>query len=211
MRRCDRRGRDQFPDMQRVFAAINQALRSAGVPEYEEPSRLRGGGWGFKLYPWNGIAFLQRFAAYFCEDEADVWPAPGDPATMDRPLDDEVWEEATYMLDLLPFQHLILPHPTRGLWVPVDFDKVIFTDEALGLRGQFGSSVRLKAECEELAKVLRLPLDLDPEDEAVQEAKFNPGTSRTRWKKYGVESHNLLALYRACQESIRLGSAIYID
>jgi hypothetical protein len=130
---------------------------------------------------------------------------------MDKPLDDEMWEEACYMLDLLPFQHLILHHPTSGLWAPVDFGRVIFPDEKLGIGRQLGSSVRLKAECEELAKILRLPLDLDPDDEAVQVAKFNPGKSRTRWKKYGVESHNLLALYRACQESIRLGSAIYID
>jgi hypothetical protein len=209
MRRCD--PMDQFLDMQRRFAAVNQALRAADAPEYEEPSRIRGHGWGFKLYPGNGIAYLQRFAAYFCEDEVDEWPAPGDPATIKNPLDDETWKEACYMYDLLPFQHLILHHPTSGLWVPVDFDKVIVPDEKLGIGYQLGSSVRLKAECEELAKILRLPLDLDPEDEAVQEAKFNPGKSRTRWKKYGVESHNLLALYQACHKSIALGSAIYID
>ena len=209
MRRCG--PTDQFPDMQRKFAAVNQALRAAGVAEHEEPSRIRGGSWGFKLYPENGVAFLQRFAAYFCEDEVDEWPPPGDPATMENPLDDEMWEEACYMLDLLPFQHLILHNSTWGFWVPVDFPKVIFPDEKLGIGGQLGSSVRLKAECEELAKILRLPLDLDPEGEAVQEAKFNPGKSRTRWKKYGVESHNLLGLHRACQKSITLGSAIYID
>jgi hypothetical protein len=79
MRRGDPEGEDQFPDMRREFAAVNQALRAAGVPEYDEPSRIRGHSWGFKLYPENGIAFLQRFAAYFCEDEAEEWPTPRRP------------------------------------------------------------------------------------------------------------------------------------
>jgi hypothetical protein len=207
MRRCDQEG---FRDAKKAFAAINKALRKEGAPTYEEPERIRGGGWGFKLNPENGIAFLQRFAAYFYDDEVVEWPVPGDPATMDNPLDDEEWEEACYMLELLPFQHLILHPPRYGYWVPVDFPDAIFPDEKFGIGNQLGSSVRLKAECEELAKILRLPLGLDPEADEVTEAMFNPGKSRTRWKKYGVESHNLLALYRACEQSIKLGAAIYL-
>jgi hypothetical protein len=71
--------------------------------------------------------------------------------------------------------------------------------------------VRLKAECEQIAEMLKLPLKLDPEDAAVQDAMFNPGKGRTRWKKYGVESHNLLALHRACERSLATGAAIYVN
>jgi hypothetical protein len=209
MRCCDPEG---YRYAKRAFAAVNKALRKEGAPEYQEPEDLGDDGGSFKLYPSNGLAFLQRFAAYFYDDEDEVeeWPTPGDPATMDNPLDDQEWEEACYMLELLPFQHLILHEPTGGYWVPVDFPDVIFPDEKLGIGNQLGSSVRLAAECVELAKILRLPLDLDPDDEAVRQAMFHPGKSRTRWKKYGVESHNLLGLYRACRESILLGAAIYV-
>jgi hypothetical protein len=210
MRRCDA---EDYRAAKKDFAAVNKALRKAGAPEYEEPEDLHGRGWSFKLYPSNGLAFLQRFAAYFegGDDEVEEWPTPGDPDTMDNPLDDEMWEEACYMLELLPFQHLILHSPKGGYWVPVDFPDAIFPDKRLGVGNQLGSSVRLKAECEGLAMILRLPLDLDPEDEEVQQAKFHPGKSRTRWKKYGVESHNLLALHRACEKSIALGAAIFVD
>ena len=209
MRRCDREG---YQAAKKRFAAVNTALRAAGAPEYEEPENLHGRGWSFKLYPSNGLAFLQRFAAYFesGEDEVEEWPTPGDPATMNNPLEDEVWEDACAMLELLPFQHLILHPPKDGYWVPVDFPDAIFPDEKLGVGNQLGSSVRLKTECEGLAKILKLPLDLDPEDKSVLEAMYHPGKSRTRWKKYGVESHNLLALHRACEKSIALGAAIYV-
>jgi hypothetical protein len=208
MRRNDPEG---YRDAKKDFAAINKALRAAGATTYQEPDRLRGKGWSFKLYPENGIAFLQRFAAYFTEyDEPEEWPTPGDPKTMANPLDDEEVEEAYYMLELLPYQHLILHSPRDGYWVPVPFENVIFPDEKLGIGGQLGSSVSLLAELEELAKALRLPLEMGPEAPAVQQAKFHPGKSRTRWKKYGVESHNLLALRRACLKSVELGAAIYL-
>src|SRR5262245_17185372 len=209
MRQCDPEG---YRDAKKQFAAINKALRKAGVPEYEEPDDTEGGDWRFKLYPSNGIAFLQRFAAY-CQDVEDEmeWPAPGDPETMDNPLEDEVVEDVYYLLEVMSFPHLIMHNPRCGYWVPVDFRDVIFPDKKLGVGNQLSSSVRLKAECEELGRILRLPLHLDPEDKAVREAMFRPGKSRTRWKKYGVESHNLLALYRSCQKSIELGSAIYVD
>jgi hypothetical protein len=209
MRRIDR---GQYQDAKKEFAAVNKALRKAGAPEHEEPDKLPGGSWGFKLYPSNGLAFLQRFAAY-CNDLEDEmeWPTPGNPKTMDNPLMDEVVEEVYYLLEVMSFQHLILHNPKWGYWVPVNFRDVIFPDKTLGIGNMLGSSLRLKAECEGLAAILRLPLDLDPEDEAVKNAMFHPGKSRTRWKRYGVESHNLLALYRACQQSVALGSAIFVE
>jgi hypothetical protein len=130
---------------------------------------------------------------------------------MDNPLEDEVVEDVYSLLEVMSFPHLIMHNPVWGYWVPVDFGDVIFPDKKLGIGNQLGSSVRLKAECEELAAVLRLPLDLDPEVEAVRQAMYHPGKSRTRWKKYAVESHNLLALYRACQKSISLGAAIHVN
>jgi hypothetical protein len=209
MRRCDPEG---YRDAKKQFAAINKTLHKAGTPEYEEPDDLRGADWSFKLYPSNSLAFLQRFAAYCNEGEDEMeWPTPGDPKAIGNPLEDEVVEDVYSLLEVMSFPHLIMHNPAWGYWVPVDFREVIFPVKKLGIGNQLGSSVRLKAECEELAAILRLRLDLDPEDEVVREAMFHPGKSRTRWKKYGVESYNLLALYRACQKSITLGSAIYVN
>lgn len=208
MRQCDPEG---YRDAKKSFAAINKALRKAGVLEYEEPDDTRGGDWRFRLSPPDGLAYLQRFAAYCQDDEGQMeWPAPGDSKTMDNPLGDEVLEDVYDLQEVMAFPHLVMHNPRWGYWVPVDFEEVIFPDERLGIGHLLGSSVRLKAECEKLAAVLRLPLDLDPDDEEVRRAVSRPGKGRTRWKKYGIESHNLLALHRACGHSIRLGAAIYL-
>src|SRR5215217_4800552 len=61
MRQCDAEGYRYAKD---EFAAINETLRKQGLPEYSEPDDTRGESWWFQLYPSNGIAFLQRFAAH---------------------------------------------------------------------------------------------------------------------------------------------------
>jgi hypothetical protein len=208
MRQCDSEG---YRDAKKSFAAINKALRKEGVSEYEEPEDTNGRDWYFKLAPSNGLAFLQRLAAYCQDDEDDMeWPTPGDPERMGNPLEDEVVEDVYSLLEVMAFPHLIMHNPTWGYWVPVDFEEVIFPAKRLGIGNLLGSSIRLKRECEQLATILRLPLDLDPDDKSVWDAIERRGKSRTRWKKYGVESHNLLALYRACQHSVELGAAIYV-
>lgn len=208
MRRCDREG---YEIAKKHFAAINRALRLAGVAEYQEPELLPGYPWWTQLSPSNGIAFLQRFAAYVTEGGPKKWPVPGDPMTMVNPLQDEMWEEASTLLGMHPFQHLSLHDPQWGYWVPVDFPDVIFPAESLRVGNQLGSSARLKVECEALAEILELPLDTDLESEEIGGGDFHWNRNKPRWKKYEVESGVLLALHRACRESLRVGAAIYVQ
>lgn len=61
-----------------------------------------------------------------------------------------------------PFDHLA----QAGLWVPVDFPRVLPTDLP-DERAVLGSAVRLKAECEALAALAGFPLTPDPDPAAL--------------------------------------------
>jgi hypothetical protein len=195
----------------RTFAAIRQVLRDGGVPDYEEPT-LSGQSWSSQVWPSNGIAYLQRFAAYFPDpDETEEWPTPGDPKARLNPLHDEVVEDS-YSLDQEgPFQHLIFHNPQYGFWVPVDFPDVVMPEEGMGVGNFIGSSVRLLEECERLAKLLELPLTMSPNDKCIWLVVDHPGKGRLPWQRYGIESFNLLRLYHGCRKSLELGAALYIN
>jgi hypothetical protein len=195
----------------RTFAALRQALREAGAPEYQEPA-VTGRSWALQVWPSNGLAYLQRFAAYFPDpDGPEGWPAPGDRAAMPDPLQDEVLQDAYYLDQQGPFQHLIFHDAEHGFWVPVDFPGVIMPAEGTGLGPFVGSSVRLAAECERLAGLLGLPLNYDPDDRQLWHAADHPGAGPLRWQRYGIESFNLLRLHHACRKSLELRAAIYLD
>jgi len=200
------------PDVRKEFDAVARILRKRKIQGYKEPEQLDDG-WCARVTPSNGIAFLQRFASYFPLDDdatADEWPTPGDPETMDNPLEDEMYYDACSMLEFHPFQHLILHSCRDGYWVPVDFPDVIFPGRRTGIN-MLGSSVRLLKECDELAALLKLPRRLKFDDPDLLHALDNPGKSKTRWKKYGVESYNLVMLRTACQVSIKTGAAVVLE
>ena len=76
------------------------------------------------------------------------------------------------------------------------------------IAGAVGSSYRLRDECAHVAKLLELPLGLDPESEDVWSAEEEQGISPVKWRRYGVESRVCLVLHHAADLSIRYGSAI---
>lgn len=205
----ERWGREYRDDFTRLLKSLRQALRDAGAPDYQEPTFSRC--WSIPLWPSNGLAFVQRLAAYFPDpDDVQEWPTPGDPATMPNPLDDDEVKDS-YALDQEgPFQHLIFHHPRSGFWVPVDFADVIMPDESFGVGNLVGSSVRLLAECERLARLLDLPLLMGPDDKRLRLVAERPGVGPSGWTRYGVEAYNLVRLYAACRESLERGAAIYV-
>jgi hypothetical protein len=200
------------PTVGREYAAIRRILKKHGIEGYEEPEQLDNG-WCACVTPSNGIAFLQRFASYFPLDDdatADEWPVPGDDETMGNPLEDDMYEDAVSLLECHPFQHLILHSCRHGYWVPVDFPDVIFPGRRTGI-DMLGSSVRLLKECDELAKLLRLPRGLKFDDPDLLDALNHRGRTKPRWKKYGIESYNLVMLRTACQVSLKTGAAVTIE
>jgi hypothetical protein len=201
---------EYFPDqnVEKEFEAIHRVLKRHGVKGYEEPTQLDAV-WTESVTPENGIAFLQRFVSYFpMDDPEDEWPTPGNEE-MD-PFKDEMHEDAISLLELHPFQHLLLHRWEQGYWVPVDFPDVIFPSKRTGIT-MIGSSVRLLQECDELAKILRLPGKITLDDSDLCDALNNPGKGKTRWKKYGIESYNLVLLRTACQKSIATGAAVVLE
>jgi hypothetical protein len=194
-----------------TLAALWQALRDGGVGDYEEPTDIRGRGWSIRLYPSNGLAFLQRLAAYFPDpDDIEEWPTPGDPKTMLNPLLDEMVDESYHLDQEGPFQHLIFHNPKYGFWVPVDFPDVIMPEKEVGVGNFVGSSVRLLQECVRLAEILEMPLTLEPDDKRLWHLVDHPGKGRAPWERYSIESFNLVRLYHACRQSLELGAALFI-
>lgn len=68
--------------------------------------------------------------------------------------------------------------------------------------------MRLKGDCEALAGVLELPLDLDPESEEVSRAMESQGEGARTWQRDGIESFTCLQLYAAANHSITTGAAL---
>ena len=203
------------------FSAINTVLRSAGLPEHTEPKHLEGHliqEWD--LHSYSSLHYLRRVAAYLAAGKG--LPVPSE----DRPSQDEVVQayyssakstpkEALPGLrgqryqEQKPFQHLMNHSDGEGYYLPLDFEAVIFPDETLKIEGgQIGSSLRLLAECQHLATVLGLPLDLSPDADEVYMACKDYGKAEAGWQRYGVESLICLSLLQACQASITTGCAI---
>jgi hypothetical protein len=213
MRRCDEEG---FAHYRAFFQAVSAMLAKRNL-RYTEPENLPGKGWSWQVFPPNGIAYLQRLAVYLWQREE--WPEPG-TEDMGNPLQDEDIEDEymdCYLEESEPnskgqrFNHLVC-HPCRsGFWLPVDFDEVIVEEMGDG-KEQFGSSIRLEQEVMEIARLLGLPLDLDPRTREVENAtRFAPRNSEVLWERYGIEAYSCLLLYHAARASRELGTAIHLS
>jgi hypothetical protein len=209
MRRCDE---DGFARYQAFFVDVAKMLSAKGLPGYVEPENLAGQGCGWQVFPPNGIAHLQRLAVYLWQKEK--WPTPG-TEDMGNPFADEEIEfayEDCYTDETganskgQRFNHLVCHSCRDGYWLPVDFDQVIV---AAGV--QYGSSVRLLLELEDIAAMLQMPLDLDPRQREVENlTRFGSRTSETPWQKYGIEAYSCVLLHHAATASIKLRAAIHL-
>jgi hypothetical protein len=107
------------------------------------------------------------------------------------------------------FDHLLFHSDCEGYYVPVDFERVLETEDRFKIPGCFvGSSQRLLSECRRLAEVLEVPLELDPDSDEAWAAADDEGKSPIRWRRYGIESRVCLLLHHAASLSVRFRSAI---
>lgn len=197
-------GDESFEYYEDQFAAINEVLDELGLPQHTEPSRVDDIV-SFDMWSYSGLHYLRRFAAHI--DENGKPPTPGDENAAVDPILQKYYAEDGSAPECR-FAHLMDHSDTEGYYIPVDFPAPIHVPEDSEITGGIvGSSHRLLAECEELAKHLGLPADIDPESDAIWDAAENQG-SGDGWEKYGVESFTCLRLMHAARASIKNRSAI---
>jgi hypothetical protein len=215
LRENDEEGYEYFLDQ---FNAINIHLKKAGLPTHQEPAECEA--WEGEMYGYSGLHYLRRIAAYIdCDGKL---PSPGDENAHKDNIVNNYYEKylgkspgivkkifAKSWNYKLEFNHLMLHNDAEGFYLPVDFEEVQFTDDALKIAGNMiGSSIRLLQECERLAKILEIPADLHDQSDELWEAADAQGESPIKWKKYGVESFTCVNLLIACRKSIETGAAI---
>jgi hypothetical protein len=190
-----------------LFGRLNGWLPSQNLQPHIEPETLGGAsGYSAGMYGYSGLHTLRRIAAYLQLHDG----LPEEAAIRDAAKDEVV--EAFY--EEFPvggsrFDHLMMHSDAEGLYLPQEFDEVLFPPDELKVPGcMIGSVPQLLAECQALAEAMELPTDLNPEGEelgALLESE-EPGTEG--WRCYPVESYTCLHLIAACQSSLATGAAV---
>jgi len=218
---------EELASWRETFDALNAVLAEAGMAPHDEPLEVAGEHivehqmWGYR-----GLHTVRRLAAYIaCEDRLPS------PARRDDPDDDALTERLTQAhMDWLNgkqptfrdrlfgrkvrpprFGHLLLHSDCVGFYLPRDFDPVVFdggNPPRLEVGGMIGSAPRLLIECIELAEMIGLPPDLDPEDPAMWEYADTPATVGETWQVYGTEAFGLARLISVCRASVASGGVV---
>jgi len=202
---------------QQGFEKVNRLLRANQLPDHHEPLDLgEADPVSFDMYGYSGLHYLRRIASHLWSGGG--LPLPGGPDAAHDPLSkryyalmEQTKTKSSPRLSMMGsgFNHLMFHSDAEGFYVPVRFDDVLFDVYGIGVEGEIlGSSLSLLTECEELAKALELPLELDPEAEEVWEATEHQGSGDTCWERYGIESFTCLRLHYAARASVDCGAAI---
>lgn len=213
---CDE---DAAGEYESYFAKVNRLLAEHGLPPHREPRDVEP--WSADMVGYSGLHYLRRLAAYV--DSGVELPPPGDSdASKDQRLEayfqHVVAGSPSSTLGRLfrkgpsfrrEFDHLIVHSDAEGFYLPTDFPNVLIADDETPVPGQMvGSTPRLLAECERLARVLQIPPDIDCGSEELWEASDAQGEGDVLWKRYGVESFTCVVLREACRRSMATGAAI---
>lgn len=218
---------DEFAALSIPYQLLNEVLADAGMPPHDEPLDIADDAiFEAQMWGYGGLHAIRRLAAYHaCEDRL---PPPGryedyasDP--MIETLNQEhlrnfrveqggLFKKFFSTSKNIPkFQHLLWHSDCEGFYLPRDFERVILDNsnpQREGIGGMVGSTSRLLQECLELAEVIDLPVDMDPEAEELWERADDPASDGEKWKIYGVEAFGLSRLIRACKLSIENNAAI---
>lgn len=179
------------------IAAANEVLEAHGLPAHEEPETpVAASRAGVDGFPYSWLHTLRR--AY-----AHCVARPSKALTPLSPDEDGSDDSLVVQLANRMTSHLLCHSDAEGLYVPIDFERVL-VDEALP-GGVLGSTQRLMIELVKVAPFLQIPLvgdeltdaeaDAINEDLASQPPFFR---ERTVW----------LSLYEAARLSLEHGAAI---
>lgn len=204
---------------------VNAFLACMGLPAHVESRNCPV--FSADMFSYSGLHYLRRIAAHL--DLRGTLPPPGDGNSADDPtlkeyyrlFDDGGASKVSFAgnLQLMfarrppprirNYDHLIIHSDAEGFYLPQDFASVLTPPESAEiLGGMIGSSVRLLAETASLAKILELPLDMDPEAEELWQAADTQGEGDLLWQRYGIESYVCLRLHHAARHSITHSAAI---
>ena len=182
------------------LAELNQALGETGRVPHDEPTEGEHWSWSFAGY--SDLHYLRRLAAYLaingelpepCEDDED--PSECDMVD-DYGIEAMTGGEPEYM-------HLMQHSDCDGYYVPLDFDEVLMPGEKDEIgEVMIGSSYRLKEECEQLAAVLELPLNID--DRKLDEVLCSPAVA----SRFPREAYVCWVLHQAACKSVESRKAI---
>ena len=199
------------------LVVLSSYLEYCGLVAHQEPDMCPL--LSLEMFGYSGLHYLRRIAAHL--NLRQRLPDPGDEnASQDAVLQEYfsflTKPRGSFLSRLFGgsktvrhYDHLILHSDAEGFYVPQDFESVLFPPEHLKIPGgMVGSSQQLLTETARLAKVLELPLDLEPESEEVWEAAESQGTGNTLWQRYGIESYTCLRLYHAAKHSIANSAVI---
>lgn len=204
----------QYIAIQKELNQVGDFLNKNGVAHtFQEPTQLPNDRiWSTDMYGYSGLHYLRRVAAYlFLEKRL---PPPGDWSSSNDPILVQYFEQyfggniTTLTKQFLtrkkvfPFEHLIIHSDTDGYYFPIDFQRVIVTNDSELCGGFIGSTYRLIEELQQLTQVLQLDLNRTIDDIALYDAAENQGNGSELWEQYGVESFTCLKLYKGCLESI---------
>ena len=213
---------DEFALLREPYDALNALLRDVGQPEHHEPLDLADDQYfEAEMGGYGALHTVRRLAAHLAMGEG--LPPPGDSDTAaDDPVLAKLYDAHAQFDDGAPtgwlgklagrkpvqpkFRHLLDHSDSEGFYLPRDLDDVIFdTAEPPreGLGYMVGSSVRLLAECREVAAAIDLPQDMDPEADELWDHLDEPATDGPLWHRYGVEAFCLARLIRGCERSIK--------
>ncbi|MFK7932938.1 MAG: hypothetical protein AB8G22_05470 [Saprospiraceae bacterium] len=205
---------DQFLLYQKEIKAAASYLQRKGVThQFTEPTDLSTDRqWTTDMYGYSGLHYLRRLAAHVNSHKS--LPSPGDWQASSDPVLIQYFENyfsgdtSTLLKQVLtrkrvfPFEHLIIHSDTDGFYLPIDFQRVIVTENSDLSGGFIGSSYRLLEELRELAKWLELDLNREITDIDLYDAAESQGEGTEKWARYGVESFTCLKLYHGCLESV---------
>jgi hypothetical protein len=201
------------------FEAVNQALKAEKLPIHQEPETLESSYSG-DMFGYSALHHLRKIAAFSWAgfDLPTPWTEDPTKDPIVQEYYDSLGERKPSLLSRFfgkprlaspRYDHLMFHSDAEGYYLPQDFDAVIYPHPRLKIAGgMIGSSVHLKKECESLARLLELPLDLDPESDEVLEAVEEPGKASTKWKSYAKACHACLRLWGACDFSLKNRAAI---
>jgi hypothetical protein len=219
---------EEVLEFRKLYDLLNEVLRSGGLPAHDEPLNYpQDELFEAQMWGYSGLHTVRRLAAFHAlENRLPSQPGKLVEASKDAVLEQLYQAHNAYfqrrprrglfaLLATRPrkpkFQHLLWHSDCEGFYVPQDFEDVLLDDaqpQRAGLGGMVGSSVRLLAECRELADLIGLPSDIDPEAEELWEAADTPVEGGPKWQTFGLESFCLARLIRGCELSLQHKAAL---
>jgi hypothetical protein len=184
------------------IATANSLLAAAGLPRHDEPTVLTDlkSRAGIDSFPYSFIHYLRFAYAHVSQDPS--WRATPLVEGSD-PASDPVVEDVSSMFE----SHLLCHSDCEGFYFPVNFDEVIFSDDAHDIPGgMLGSSFQLRSELIQVAPALGISLTASGELEDAEADRINNlGESDEGLYR---ELTSWIALFEACRISIEHRSAI---